>query len=104
MSGRPFLFDGRVGMRTWLWVWSLLGGRVPPSAFALGRSGAFAFASTSASFAFGCRTAAFAFVALISSLSFVAFKGDGVVRQGRILVAQSAELKVRVLREAGKCV
>ena len=84
--------------------WSLLGGRVPPSAFDLGRSGAFAFASTSASFAFGCRTAAFAFVALISTMSFVAFKGDGVIRQGRVLVSQSAELEVGILCKAGKCV
>jgi hypothetical protein len=58
--------------------------RVPPSSFASGRLGAFAFASTSASFAFGCRTASFAFAALISSLSFASFKGDGVVRQGRV--------------------
>ncbi len=61
--------------------------RVPPSSFARGRSGAFAFASTSASFAFGHRTAAFAFVALISSVSFASFKGDGVVRQGRVLLS-----------------
>ncbi len=102
-EGLSFLMDGsECGLG--FGGWSLLCGRVPPSAFALDRSGAFAFASISASFAFRCRTAAFAFVALISSLSFVAFKGDGVVRQGRVLVAQSAELKLRVLRETGKCV
>jgi hypothetical protein len=37
-------------------------------------------------------------------LSFVAFKGDGVVRQGRVLVAQSAELEVGIFRKAGKCI
>ncbi len=77
---------------------------VPSSSFAGGRSGAFSFASTSTSFAFGWRTTAFAFAALISSLSIVALKGDGVIRQGRVLVAQSAELEVGIFRKAGKCV
>ena len=97
-----FLIDGAKG-GLGLGVWSLLCGRVPPSSFASGRAGAFAFASTSTatSFAFGCRTAAFAFAAFISSLSFVSLKGDGVVRQGRDLVAQSAELEVWIFREAG---
>ena len=85
--------------------WSFLGVRVPPPSFAGGRSGAFSFASTSTSFAFGwMRTAAFAFAAIISSLSFVSLKGDGVVRQGRVLVAQSTELEVGIFRKAGECI
>ncbi len=98
-----FLVDGAKGALG-LGGWSLLCGRVPPSSFAGGGSGAFSFASTSTSFAFGWRTAAFGFAALISSLSFVALKGDGVVRQGRVLVAQSAELEVGIFRKAGKCI
>ena len=78
--------------------------RVPPSSFAGIRARAFAFASAASSFAFGGWSAAFAFAALISALSFSALKGDGVVCQGRVFVAQSAELEVRVFREAGKCV
>ncbi len=102
LGGLTFLVDGaECGLG--LGCWSFLGGRVPPPSFAGDRSGAFSFASTSTSFAFGWRTTAFAFAALISSLSFVALKGDGVVRQGRVLEAQSTELEVRVFREAGKC-
>ena len=61
-------------------------------------------ASSSSSFAFGVGSAAFAFAVVISALSFPALKGDGVVRQGRVLVAQSTELEVRIFREAGKCI
>ena len=105
LGGLTFLVDG-AECRLGLGCWSFLGVRVPPSSFAGGRAGAFAFASTftATSFAFGCRITAFAFAALISSLSFVSLKGDGIVRQGRVLVAQSAELKVWIFREAGKCI
>ena len=103
LGGLTFLVDGaECGLG--LGSWSLLCVRVPPSSFAGGRSGAFSFASTSTSFAFGWMTAAFAFAAIIFSLSCVSLKGDGVVRQGRVLVAQSTELEVRVFREAGKCI
>jgi hypothetical protein len=103
LGGPTFLVDGaECGLG--LGSLSLLGICVPPSTFARGRPRAFAFASTSASFSFGCGTAAFAFVAIISSLSFATFEEDGVVRQGRVLVAQSTELELRVLREAGKCI
>ena len=103
LGGLTFLVDGAKG-GLGLGGWSLLCVCVPSSSFASVSSRAFAFASTSTSFSFGWRTATFAFAALIASLSFVAFKGDGVVRQGRVLVAQSPELEVRVLREAGKCI
>ena len=103
LGGLTFLVDGaECGLG--LGSLRLLGVCVPPSAFARVRSGAFSFASASASFSFGCGTAAFAFVAINSSLSFATFEGDGVVRQGRVFVAQSTELKMRVLREAGKCI
>ncbi len=103
MGGLAFLINGaECGLG--LGDWSLLRVRVPPPSFASGRSGAFSFASTSASFAFGCRTAAFAFIVFISSLSFAAFKGDGFVRQGRVLVAQRTELELRILRETGQCI
>jgi hypothetical protein len=101
LGGLTFLVDGAKG-GLGLGGWSLL--CVCSSSFASVSSRAFAFASTSTSFSFGWRTATFAFAALISSLSFVALKGDGVIRQGRVLVAQSAELEMRVLREAGKCI
>ncbi len=103
LGGLTFLFNGSEG-GLGLGSRGLVCVCIPSSAFAISRSGAFSFASTSTPFAFGCRIAAFAFAALISSLSFVSLKGDGVVRQGRVLVAQSAELEVWIFRKAGKCI